>query len=183
MKIKTTNFVAYAQSLDTCQRGSKNPQDCRQLAKFNRQLEARVEGENTSRIRRESYAGQRASSQRSYADQSQSSSVPYPYYDVQPQYTSPYPIQQPMVQQMWSPQQHMQPASHAMGQYRPGSNGPMVRSANMSSMTSPRPQPNVRDETSKYEEMKRELRPAYTAEHRTMYSPSAEHRTIYSPSA
>ncbi len=35
-----------------------------------------------------------------------------------------------------------------MGQYRPGSNGPMVRSANMSLMTSPRPQPNVRDETS-----------------------------------
>jgi hypothetical protein len=42
----------------------------------------------------------------------------------------------------------------------------------MSSMTSPRPQPNVRDETSEYEEMQRELRPAYTAEHRTMYSPS-----------
>ena len=49
-------------------------------------------------------------------------------------------------------------------------------------MTSPRPQPNVHDETSEYEEMQRELRPAYTAEHRTMYSPSAEHRTIYSPS-
>ncbi len=49
-------------------------------------------------------------------------------------------------------------------------------------MTSPRPQPNVRDETNEYEEMQRELRPAYTAEHRTMYSPSAEHRTIYSPS-
>ena len=109
-------------------------------------------------------------------------SVPYLYYDVQPPYTSPYPIQQPMVQQVWSPQQHMQPASHAMGQYRPGSNGPMVCSANMSSMTSPRPQPNVRDETSEYEEMQRELRPAYTAEHRTMYSPLAEHRTICSPS-
>ena len=27
-----------------------NTQDCRQLAKFNRQLEERVEGENTSRI-------------------------------------------------------------------------------------------------------------------------------------
>jgi hypothetical protein len=64
-----------------------------------------------------------------------------------------------------------------MGQYRPGSNGPMVRNAKMSSMTNPRPQPNVRDETSEYEEMQRELRPAYIAEHRTMYSPSAEHST------
>jgi hypothetical protein len=53
-----------------------------------------------------------------------------------------------------------------MGQYRPGSNGLMVRSANMSSMTSPRQQPNFLDETSEYEEMQRELRPAYTAEHR-----------------
>jgi hypothetical protein len=159
-----------------------NTQDCRQLAKFNMQVEERVEGENTSRIRRENYAGQRASSQGSYADQSQSSSVPHPYYDVQLPYTSQYPIQQLMVQQVWSPQQHMQPASHAMGQYRPGSNGQMVLSANMSSITSPRPQPNVCDETSEYEEMQRELRPAYTAEHRTMYSPSAEHRTMYSPS-
>ncbi len=48
----------------------------------------------------------------------------------------------------------------------------MVRSANMSSMMSPRPQPNVRDETSEYEETQR-LRPAYAAEYRTMYSPSA----------
>ncbi len=108
-----------------------NTQDCRQLAKFNRQLEERVEGEKTSRIRRENYAGQGASSQRSYADpsQSQSSSAPYSYFDVQPPHTSPYLIQQPMVWQMWSPQQHMQPALHAMRQYRPGSNCPMVRSA------------------------------------------------------
>ena len=50
-----------------------NTQDCRQLAKFNRQLEERVEGENTLRIRRENYAGQRASSQRSYADHNKAS--------------------------------------------------------------------------------------------------------------
>ena len=60
-----------------------------------------------------------------------------------------------------------------MGQYRPGSNGQVIRSANLSSVMSPRPQPNVRDETSEYEETQRELRPAYTAEYRTMYSPSA----------
>ena len=38
---------------------------------------------------------------------------------------------------------------------------------------SPRPQPNVRDETSEYEETQPELRPAYTAEYRTIHSPSA----------
>ncbi len=48
-----------------------NTQDCRQLAKFNRQLEEGVGGERTSRIRREKYAGQRASSQRSYGMQLQ----------------------------------------------------------------------------------------------------------------
>jgi hypothetical protein len=75
-----------------------------------------------------------------------------------------------MSQQMWLPQQHLQTVLHAMGQYRPGSNGPMVRSANMLSLMSPRPQPNVCDETSEYEEMLRELCPA---EYRTIHFPSA----------
>ncbi len=79
--------------------------------------------------------------------------------DVQPPFTPPYPTQQPISQQMWLPQQHLQPALHAMGQYRPGSNGPTVRSANMSSLMSQRPQQNVRDETSEYEDTHRELRP------------------------
>ncbi len=71
---------------------TNNTQDCRQLAKFNRQLEEGVEVENTSLIRRENYAGQRASLQKSYADQSQSQSAQYPYYDVQTPYISQYHI-------------------------------------------------------------------------------------------
>jgi len=60
-----------------------------------------------------------------------------------------------------------------MGQYRPGVNIPMVRSANMSSMTSPHPQSIVRDETGEYEDVQRDLRQSYTPEYRTMYPQSA----------
>ena len=64
----------------------------------------------------------------------------------------------------------MQPVSHAMGPYRPGVSTPMVRNANMSSMTSPRPQSGARDEMGEYEETQRDLRPSFTTEYRNMYS-------------
>ncbi len=58
----------------------------------------------------------------------------------------------------------------------------MVCSANMSSLTSPRPQPSVcdHDETGHdvYEETQRELRLSYTTEYSTMYSPSASTPSI-----
>jgi hypothetical protein len=60
-----------------------------------------------------------------------------------------------------------------MGQYRPGCNGPMVRSANMPSMNCPRPQSVNCEEIGDYEEIQRDLRPSYTSEYRTMNSQSA----------
>jgi hypothetical protein len=60
-----------------------------------------------------------------------------------------------------------------MGQYRPGSNGPVVRSANMTLMTSPRQQSVNREEMGEYERIQRDLRPMYTSEYRTMTSQSA----------
>ncbi len=64
-----------------------------------------------------------------------------------------------MSPQMCLPQQSMQQVSHAMGPYRPGVSTPMVRNANMSSMTSPRLQSGARDEMGEYEETQRDLRP------------------------
>ena len=48
--------------------------------------------------------------------------------------------------QTWLAQQPMQQASHTMRPYQPGVNIPMARTANMSSLTSPRPQTSVCDE-------------------------------------
>ena len=148
-------------------------QECGQLAKFNKQAGEGQDADSTPRIRRENYAAQRSSSQRSYTDHSPSPSAQYTYYDSQSPYASPYPVQLPMPPQTWLPQQPLLPASHTMGQYRPGVNIPMVRSANMSSMTSPHPQSIVRDETGEYEDVQRDLRQSYTPEYRTMYPQSA----------
>jgi hypothetical protein len=102
--MQTTKFALYAKLRhmpdEVAITHNIQDHDCRQLAKFNRQLEEGEEVENTSQIRKENYAGQRSSSQRSYADQNQFPSAQYQYYDVQPPYTSPYPIQQPMVQRI-----------------------------------------------------------------------------------
>ena len=62
--------------------------------------------------------------------------------------------------------------SLAMGQYQPGNNSPMVRSANMSSMTSQHLQSVNSEEMGEYEEIQRDLRPLYTSEYRTMNSQS-----------
>ncbi len=54
----------------------------------------------------------------------------------------------------------LQPASHAVGPFRPGANITMVRNANVSSVHSPHPQLSVRDKIGAYEETQRDLRPS-----------------------
>ncbi len=61
-----------------------------------------------------------------------------------------------------------------MGQYRSGGSSQMQRSANMSSLQSPRPQ-SSRDEMSEYEEMQRDPRNSFIPENQTIFSPQQSH--------
>ncbi len=64
-----------------------------------------------------------------------------------------------------------QVSRETMGQYRPGVSisVPMIRNTNMTSMTSLRPQLNVRVDLSEREEMLRDPSISYTPEYHTMY--------------
>jgi hypothetical protein len=75
-----------------------------------------------------------------------------------------------MPPQMWLPSHQIQSASReTMGPYRSSGNSQMFRSANMSSLISPRPQQSIQDETCEYEDMQRGPRLSFTPEFRTMY--------------
>ena len=139
-------------------------QECGQLAKLNKQRGEDLE--NSPRYRRDGPTYQRPNSQRSFTDQSQTSTMQNPYYDSSSQYKSQYSPQPPMPPQMWLNSYPMQSMSReSMGSYRSGGNSQTYRSANMTSITSPRMQQNVRDEMGEYEDMQGEARLSFTPEY------------------
>ena len=143
-------------------------QECGQLAKLNKQRGEELE--NPTRYRKDSSTYQRPNSQRSFTDQSQSSTMQNPYYDSSSAYSSQYPSQMPMPPQMWLSSHPMQSMSReSMGSYRSGGNSQTYRSANMTSITSPRMQQNVRDEMGEYEDTQRDARLSFTPDFRAMY--------------